>query len=212
MSRDEPSALISPATRRNWARLATQPAGKLTSRANKRQSRRRIFPVEYLVHRKNIPAIQALVRFIEEQGLETGQALLALGKHMLDRKGLLHKRHVACVLDEYDGLFGSAGHELHRAFCHLNVPGDEYDVLGAVYQCLLSEGEKNSRGSYYTPLPVRTGRARSLLWQRRHLAVLRSTPGAASWRGQRRHSRDARQNQSVIEACHRGICAQGLVP
>lgn len=159
MSRDELSALISPATRRNWARLATQPAGKLTSRANKRQSRRRIFPVEYLVHRKNIPAIQALVRFIEEQGLETGQALLALGRHVLDRKGLLHKRHVACVLDEYDGLLGSAGHELHRAFCHLNVPGDEYDVLGAVYQCLLSEGEKNSRGSYYTPLPV----VRSLL-------------------------------------------------
>ncbi|MBO2524012.1 MAG: hypothetical protein CW336_09235 [Bacteroidetes bacterium] len=34
------------------------------------------------------------------------------------------------------------------------LPSDEFDLLGLLYQCFLLEGEKNRKGSYYTPYSV----------------------------------------------------------
>ena len=145
---DTTSEMISPATQRNWERLATKPAGKLTTRANKRQSQKRIIPIEYISHKKNIEAIQALVQFIEERDLEKMPALLTLGRILLEKKNILHKQHVSTVLAEYAAL------PLYKELYHLDIPDDEFDILGAVYQSSLLEGEKNSRGSYYTPRSV----------------------------------------------------------
>ena len=43
---------------------------------------------------------------------------------------------------------------MDAALFEADYPSNERDLLGLIYQCLLCEGEKNLRGSYYTPANV----------------------------------------------------------
>ena len=46
------------------------------------------------------------------------------------------------------------------------LPADEYDLMGLIYQCLLLEGEKNRKGSYYTPAEVARNMTKGLDFSR----------------------------------------------
>lgn len=139
---------ISGATARNWARLhVSNPQNRLKARANKTRSERLSVPAEYLTHRDNLALVENAVDYIRRHGLPTEDALYSLGLNLLR----------GCP-------FTPAARQLVAGFLHENArpadtylsegfpyPRDERDFLGAVYQSLVAEGEKNTRGSYFTP-------------------------------------------------------------
>ena len=140
-------APISAATARNWARLQTNASAeaRLVSRANKQCSAKRIEPTEYLTHPENLACVRAIVDYADRRHLGIPEVLLSLGLSLLTRAGLQAKPHVAEVLREYQGI------AVDPHLATVPLPTDEVDLLGLVYQCLLSEGHKNRTGSYYTP-------------------------------------------------------------
>ncbi len=141
------TVLISTATERNWKRLRTSPTGRLTARANKRLSVRRFVPVEYLSSRSSAAQLKELADFILAQGYDTASCLFTLAVEMLSARGLLHLPHVQDVLAVYVPTYRFISTLTDR----LQRLADEIDPLGALYQSLLSEGDKNRMGSYFTP-------------------------------------------------------------
>lgn len=139
--------LISPSTKRNWERLGTDGASRLTKRANKTGSAKRFFPVEYATSQNAIVFVQRLTEWGSENGLESGQMLYAVAEALLDERGILHKPHVQEVL---------RGCVPKEEVCipvsvESLIPFAERDLLGLLYQSMLLEGQKNRTGSYYTP-------------------------------------------------------------
>ena len=172
------NAFISNATRQNWRRLglldenkvavnqakfstnkflankanfnANKLKSKLTTRANKKLSTKFIIPTEYFCNAQNIAKIQGIVEYISLKNYTISNALYSLGLNLLQDKNLAHKPHTKKVLSDY-------AFECHSDLLALTLPNDESDILGLIYQCLLSEGEKNIAGAYYTP--------KAIVWQ-----------------------------------------------
>ena len=138
--------MISTATRRNWERLHTDSSTRLTRRANKQKSRKTILPVEYSTG-NNLSFFRQLSAHVQAHAWDTAAVLYALALELLERQGLRHKPHVRRVLQQYTPaqLPDLSGWD---------IPSDEWDLLGFVYQSLLSEGRKNRMGSYYTPQEI----------------------------------------------------------
>lgn len=147
--------LMSRETRRNWSRLNNSGKNKLTSRANKRRSNKRILPLEYMVNTNNIGFVQDALRVIDDSGCSIFDAIYTLGTRLLARSGIMTKEHVQKALEEYSEL------KTVPELAAIEIPGDEFDVLGLVYQSYMSEGEKNQKGSYYTPLKIARNMTRS---------------------------------------------------
>ena len=139
---------ISAATIRNWEKLRTQSAGRLTARANKRKSKEHVLPTEYITHKSNIAFVHDILDYIDNNGVEIMSAILSLGICLLKKFKIYGKEHVTHVLREYTGI--AIVDELSEA----NIPVNEFDILGLVYQSYLHEGKKNIIGSYYTPLEI----------------------------------------------------------
>ena len=138
--------LISTATKNNWKRLnfkQEEIKSKLTKRANKRFSTKTIIPVEYFCNRNNLTILQEILSL--ESDTETCIYTLAL--NLLKANGLLSNKNefVEQTLNE----FGS--NKTNPKLLNIKLPTDERDFLGIVYQSLLNEGNKNRKGSYYTP-------------------------------------------------------------
>lgn len=140
-------AQVSEATLKNWKKLSTNIDGRLTSRANKLRSTRRVEPVEYMFNLENVVSIRAIVNYIEENRVSIQAALLSLGINLLNAHGLCQKKHVAETINAYK-------ESVDDYLSKILLPTDEFDLLGLVYQFLLSEGQKNLMGSYYTPKAV----------------------------------------------------------
>lgn len=144
-------ALVSEATRRNWKKLNSGiDDGKLCSRANKKLSRKKIIPYEYLENKSNRTLLDAVILTIEKDGITLVDALHSLAAVQLTQCGLSiddKESYAYRLLSDYGGSF-------KPIFKDIKIPDDEHDFLGAVYQSLLLEGSKNETGSYYTPLSV----------------------------------------------------------
>lgn len=136
---------VSDATKRNWERLNTDAEGRLESRANKRNSRKRILPVEYFSDKKNIGTILEILSRIDRENIGITQAIISLGINLLKRAGIYGKDHVMHTLDEYKDI------PVLDDMTEMDIPENEQDLLGLVYQAYLMEGKKNASGSYYTP-------------------------------------------------------------
>lgn len=137
--------VISEATRRNWEKLNLETNGRLESRANKRMSKKYIFPAEYCDKRETVPVLRKIAGLVQNKGWACEDVLYSLGIRMLEKSGIYAKAHVQRVLKEYSGC---------KRICELDqidLPKEETDVLGLVYQSLQAEGRKNEEGSYYTP-------------------------------------------------------------
>ena len=135
---------ISAATEKNWSRLKTDPSTRLKKRANKTESKKRIVPVEYVINRENVPFIEQLLDKMTDNGWAIQRVLYSLSVCLLNQKGIRWKQHVQAVLDQYPW-------EEIQEISGMEVPADEWDLLGAVYQSALQEGERNAAGVYYTP-------------------------------------------------------------
>lgn len=136
--------MISAATKRNWKKLDTDAEERLTARANKKKSKRKFVPSEYFVNPKNIGFVQELVTMTEDNGWDIRQVLYTLGAVLLRKSKIAEKPHVQTVMREY-------GLSEIPALAECQIPADERDILGLVYQSALLEGKKNTIGSYYTP-------------------------------------------------------------
>lgn len=138
---------ISIATVRNWSRLKVNIATRLTTRANKQLSQKIILPTEYFSNYNNLTIVSEILTFIKENNLDTFSAIYTLATKQLKSANIYNLPHVQSVLKDY---FGTVNKGLYQ----FSIPNDERDFLGLIYQSILMEGDKNRRGSYYTPYNV----------------------------------------------------------
>lgn len=139
---------ISAATLRNWKKLKTKSTERLTTRANKRKSNRRIFPLEYISNKGNISFVHNILDFIDDNRINIMSAILSLGISLLKKNGIYNRHHVLTVLRDYSDIV------IVEELSNSDIPNDEFDILGLIYQSYLREGEKNILGSYYTPQKI----------------------------------------------------------
>ena len=145
---------ISEATSRNWARLHSNSSGRLMSRANKQLSTKTILPIEYFSNKENVGDIQRFVEYCKERNYKVEDVICSVGVRLLKEAGIIDKPHVAAALRALTPLMPLTP--------LTPLPTDEHDLLGLLYQCFLLEGEKNRKGSYYTPLEVARNMTKNL--------------------------------------------------
>lgn len=137
--------ILSQATEANWQRLKSNTAQKLQHGANKTRSRRKIYPLEYLRNKENLAFAEKVLAIARKNSLPPENAIFSIACLLLKKHNILHCEHVKKVLSEYDWSADKALAALQY------IPMDEWDILGFIYQCMQSEGRKNTSGSYYTP-------------------------------------------------------------
>ena len=131
---------ISTATEYNWKKLNSDSKEKLTKRANKTQSKKRIIATNYL----NDYKANTLLKNVLQVDSSVENIMYTLACSALSKKELSQKQHVQLFLQKYS----------HLERVSIDIPEDtwdsENDVLGFVYQSLITEGERNITGQYYT--------------------------------------------------------------
>ena len=131
---------ISKATEYNWKKLNSDSKEKLTKRANKTRSTKRITATSYL---NDYKANELLKRVVNVESM-IGNIMYTLVNSAFSQKGLLQKRHVQAFLQQYTDM----------ECLSIDVPkgtwDSDNDILGLIYQSLITEGEKNISGQYYT--------------------------------------------------------------
>lgn len=135
---------ISKATESNWKKLNSDFKEKLTKRANKTLSKKRITATNYLDDSNANTLLQEVLTI----NSSVENIMYTLVRSVFSQKGLLKKKHIVDFLQKYDYL----------ECLDFNVPDniwkDDKDVLGFIYQSLITEGEKNITGQYYTKQSV----------------------------------------------------------
>ncbi|GMO60823.1 MAG: hypothetical protein Ta2D_06530 [Rickettsiales bacterium] len=126
---------ISQATFDNWNRLSSDIFGKLQKRANKRQSQKKIIPLEYIKQQENLQKIQTII----ECNSPINDIIYSIASKLLKENNIKNK-YTDKILTDFNA-----------TYIDFDIPNNENDLLGIVYQILLTEGDKNKKGSYYTP-------------------------------------------------------------
>ena len=88
---------ISKATEYNWKKLNSDSKDKLTKRANKTQSKKRIIATNYLDDSK----ANTLLKIVLEVDSSVENIMYTLACSALSQKGLLQKQHVQNFLQKY---------------------------------------------------------------------------------------------------------------
>ena len=131
---------ISKATEYNWKKLNSDSKEKLTKRANKTRSKKRIIATNYLDDSK----ANMLLKNVMEIESSVENIMYTLAYSALFQNGILHKKHVKKFLHKYS----------HLEQVAIDIPADTWDsdndILGFIYQSLITEGERNITGQYYT--------------------------------------------------------------
>ena len=133
---------VSEATKRNFEKLNKDLENhQFVSRANKRDSNKHICPVELFVNKKNQDVIETIIDDISEVDYPLDRIVDSLIVSYFDSKKIYNKN-----IDSFISTLNPITN-----FPALYWPSDERDPVGIIYQHLLTEGEKNKKGSYYTP-------------------------------------------------------------
>lgn len=131
---------ISKATEYNWKKLNSDSKEKLTKRANKTRSKKRIIATNYL----DDPKANMLLKNVMEIESSVENIMYTLAYSALSQNGILQRKHVKDFLQKYS----------HLEQVPIDIPADTWDsdndILGFIYQSLITEGEKNITGQYYT--------------------------------------------------------------
>lgn len=139
---------ISYATLRNWEKLNSASSERLTKRANKRKSKKRVIPLEYFSNKTNVTFVIDILDYIDKTNASIESVIFSLGVSLLNKTGIYCKKHVQKVLNDYSDI------ATIKNLLSVDLPDDEYDILGLIYQSYLQEGKKNIIGSYYTPRKI----------------------------------------------------------
>lgn len=141
--------LVSKATERNWAKLNVNiSSDKLTSRANKKLSKKSIIPVEYLLHSKNKELLLEALDRILLLNAQTEDIFASLC--VVQLKTLVPRFRNKNFQELGEALLGKRFAFIEEV-ASIEIPADEFDFLGALYQSVKTEGQKNRSGSYFTP-------------------------------------------------------------
>ncbi len=148
--------LISQATINNWKRLKVdnkEISTRLTKRANKTFSTKQFVPAEYFSDNETLKVIEQITA--TKKNTET--VIYNLGLNLLKSNKLIkinnekietENEYIREILSE----FGQ--YKIEKELITLELPQNERDILGVIYQSLLTEGTKNKQGSYYTPQKI----------------------------------------------------------
>lgn len=113
---------------------------RLTKRANKTQSTKRITATSYLDETN----ANILLQKVLTVGSSVEDIMYTLVRFAFSQKGLLPQKHIQDFLDRYS----------HLECLDIDIPNviwnPDKDILGFIYQSLITEGEKNITGQYYT--------------------------------------------------------------
>ena len=132
------NSLVSQTTINNWTRLKTNSKGRLRQRANKTLSTKRVVAANYAQSKQAMALLEKVLPY--QSHIEDIIYTLCIAK--LKAIGIYHLKHVKEVLEPY-----VIYSELPVEISPLIWNTDE-DLLGFVYQSLLSEGERNATGQY----------------------------------------------------------------
>ena len=141
------SQIICEATKRNWNRLDVVESSRLTKRANKRMSVKKIVPVEYFSNATNQQAVSNILSMLDDPKHSIVDVLCSVAENLFRNKGIINQQNVQTVLSEYP-------YTRIDKLIYSDLPQDERDLLGIVYQSSMLEGIKNQKGAYYTPSKV----------------------------------------------------------
>lgn len=136
---------ISKSTERIWKRLNRDLTGKPSYRANKTGSSRRFIPKERCANPDTVTFITELLS--AEHRISLPDIIYTLSCLLLDRYCCDRK-----LSEKFKTEYGRT-HTFEQQFAKLELP-EEFDLLGTIYQSFLTEGVKNSTGSYYTEQSV----------------------------------------------------------
>lgn len=139
--------VISEATRKNWERLNTTESSRLTKRANKRLSSKKIVPIEYFTHEENQECVADILSTLDISSYTITDVLCSVAEILFSMEGIIDKPNVRKVLSEYS-------YRTVNELSTILIPQNEDDLLGIIYQSNMMEGIKNQKGSYYTPRKV----------------------------------------------------------
>ena len=92
--------LVSDATKRNWNKLNADSSTKLTKRANKRLSKKKILPIEYLSNSDNTIFIRNVISLFENNNWNMENMIYSFGISLLEKHNLLEKENVKKILKE----------------------------------------------------------------------------------------------------------------
>ena len=130
---------ISNATKSNWQRLHTSSEGRLAKRANKTLSTKKIVAASYY----SSDNAMALLSMVSEIKAPVFDILYTLCLSKLEAFGLMDAPNVQNVMCDYKNC-------VRLNILVPDVWHSDDDILGFVLQSLLTEGERNSTGQYYT--------------------------------------------------------------
>lgn len=141
--------LVSKATKKNWERLSSDTIGKLTSRANKKKSEKKIIPYEYIKNSQTLDLLNKIQDLHDTKSISV--IIYKVAFYLISSKNLNNRKNVLDILSNFKIQYYIKDKDLDFELPEIKL---EKDILGIIYQSLLSEGVKNIEGSYYTPFDI----------------------------------------------------------
>lgn len=138
---------VSCATIRNWQKLGVAKENKLQQRANKTLSTKKFIPIERCSSKEAGFFIERLVSLVEKKCWKIEDVLYTLIINLFEKNNITTKKSYHEFIKNYRC-------PLIAELLEIDIPKNEYDILGTIYQSLLTEGIKNQNGSYYTDRSV----------------------------------------------------------
>lgn len=114
-------------------------------RANKTKSNKTIIPKEYIKNKNLMKDIKSLLKI--SKNFKIQDIIYSQILQVIENKKLLYKPNIQNFLKEYENKYRKINTEIYIHY-------ENTDYLGAIYQSLMTEGEKNIKGSYYTPKKI----------------------------------------------------------
>ncbi|MDR0611246.1 MAG: N-6 DNA methylase [Planctomycetaceae bacterium] len=145
---------VSDATLRNWRRLGVSEKDhnkKLRSRANKQKSQRKFKPEEYSDDEITLSEIDLHTDYIAQNHVNLSEALYLAASNIIELK---NNPVFQCEMESWSREIGNISKQHINWFKKHPLNISNGDILGLLYQSLLTEGQKSVTGSYYTPSSI----------------------------------------------------------
>lgn len=140
---------------------------KLNGRANKSKAERTFIPDEYLKDGVCIDDLTQIIDFVEKNNIDIFTSLLLLSLNLIKKEKIISNISTHDLIGRKNIDFNNQQIEeeikswlsvikidnikpSYSFLLNCSLP-NQRDILGFIYQSLLSEGKKSQNGSYYTP-------------------------------------------------------------
>lgn len=111
-----------------------------------------IIPLELLNDKNNVKIIKEILNYVNKNyniKKDLEKIMKSFITSWLIQNNLLDKNYTS--KNENITNFINKNMQIFEQLLEFELPKNENDILGIIYQCLQTEGDKNIKGSYYTP-------------------------------------------------------------